>query len=196
MSLTSASLLERLQQGPDDDAWRRLVDLYTPLIHGWLRRHASLQAGDADDLTQEVLALLVRGLPSFQHNQRAGAFRAWLRTLTVNSLRDFWRRRRARPWGAAGGGDPARLLEELADSDSGLSRRWDEEHDRHVAAALLERVRGEFTPSTWEAFRQVALEGRSAAEVAAALGLTANAVFIAKSRVLRRLREEGRGLID
>ncbi len=194
MSLTSASLLERLQQSPDEEAWRRLVELYTPLIHGWLRRHADLQANDADDLTQEVLASLVRRLPRFRHNQRPGAFRAWLRTVTVNCLRDFWRRRRGRPWNAAGG-DPARLLAELEDSASGLSRVWDEEHDRHVAAALLERVRGEFTPSTWEAFRQLALEGRSAAEVAAALDMTPNAVLIAKSRVLRRLREEGRGLI-
>ncbi len=194
MSLTSASLLERLQQRPDQEAWRRLVELYTPLIHGWLRRHADLQANDADDLTQEVLSSLVRRLPRFRHNQRPGAFRAWLRTVTVNCLRDFWRRRRGRPWAAAGG-DPARLLAELEDSASGMSRVWDEEHDRHVAGALLERVRGEFTPSTWEAFRQLALEGRSAAEVGAALGLTPNAVLIAKSRVLRRLREEGRGLI-
>jgi RNA polymerase sigma-70 factor, ECF subfamily len=194
MSLTSASLLERLQQSPDQEAWRRLVEMYTPLIHGWLRRHADLQANDADDLTQEVLASLVRRLPRFRHNHRPGAFRAWLRTVTVNCLRDFWRRRRGRPWAAAGG-DPARLLAELEDSSSGLSRVWDEEHDRHVAGALLERVRGEFTPTTWEAFRQLALEGRSAAEVAAALGLTPNAVLIAKSRVLRRLREEGRGLI-
>jgi RNA polymerase sigma-70 factor, ECF subfamily len=194
MSLTSASLLERLQQSPDQEAWRRLVELYTPLIHGWLRRHANLQANDADDLTQEVLASLVRRLPRFRHNQRPGAFRAWLRTVTVNCLRDFWRRRRGRPWAVAGG-DPARMLAELEDSDSGLSQVWDEEHDRHVAGALLERVRGEFTPSTWEAFRQLALEGRSAAEVGAALGLSPNAVLIAKSRVLRRLREEGRGLI-
>ncbi len=194
MSLTSASLLERLQQSPDQEAWRRLVEMYTPLIHGWLRRHADLQANDADDLTQEVLASLVRRLPRFRHNQRPGAFRAWLRTVTVNCLRDFWRRRRGRPWAAAEG-DPTRLLADLEDSASGLSRIWDEEHDRHVAGVLLERVRGEFTPTTWEAFRQLALEGRSAAEAAAALGLTPNAVLIAKSRVLRRLREEGRGLI-
>jgi RNA polymerase sigma-70 factor (ECF subfamily) len=194
MALTSASLLERLQRGADEDAWRRLVEIYTPLIQGWLRRQAALQAGDADDLTQEVLAALLQHLPKFEHNQRAGAFRAWLRTLTVNRLRDFWRRQQAR--GRPLPTDPARLLAEWEDPASGLTRLWEQEHDRHVAATLLERVRGEFTPKTWEAFCGVALEGRRAAAVAAALGLTANAVLIAKSRVLRRLREEGCGLID
>lgn len=192
MSHTPASLLERLQQRPDDDeAWRRLVDIYTPLIRGWLRQHARLQNGDAEDLTQDVLAIIVRRLGDFEHNQRTGAFRAWLRILTVNRLRDFWRRGVRLP-----AGDPGQLLAELEDPAGGPSRHWDEEHDRHVASALMERVRGEFTPSTWEAFRMVALEGRSAADAGAALGLTANAVMIAKSRVLRRLREEGRGLLD
>src|SRR5262249_54987631 len=154
----SASLLERLQKGADDDAWRRLVDVYTPLIRGWLRRQAALQDGDADDLTQEVLAALLQHLPKFEHNQRPGAFRALLRTLTGNRLRDFWRRQRA--GGRAVGCAPAALLAELEDPASGLSRLWDEQHDRHVAATLLERVRGEFTATTWEAFRGVALEGR------------------------------------
>jgi RNA polymerase sigma-70 factor (ECF subfamily) len=194
MSLTSASLLERVQNGADDDAWRWLVEIYTPLIRGWLRQQAALQAGDAEDLTQEVLAALLQHLPRFEHNHRRGAFRAWLRTLTVNRLRDFWRRQRVR--GLAAVADPQALLEAMEDPSSGLSRRWDEEHDRHVAATLLSRVRGEFTATTWEAFQGVALAGRPAAEVGARLGLSANAVLIAKSRVLRRLRQEGRGLID
>src|SRR5437870_2279853 len=85
MHETSASLLDRLRRPKAGEAdWRRLVDLYTPLIRGWLRRHADLPPGDADDVVQDVLAVVVRRLPDFEHNQRTGAFRAWLRTITVN----------------------------------------------------------------------------------------------------------------
>jgi RNA polymerase sigma-70 factor (ECF subfamily) len=83
MSRTSLSLLERLQQQPDPETWKRLVSLYLPMIHGWLQRHGVAPA-DADDLAQEVLTVVVRELPRFEHNQRAGAFRAWLRTITVH----------------------------------------------------------------------------------------------------------------
>ena len=96
MSETSFSLLNRLRLQPDAESWRRLVDLYTPLIQGWLRRHA-VPAADADDLTQEVMAVVVRELPQFNHNQQRGAFRNWLRTITVNRLRVLWRSRQTRP---------------------------------------------------------------------------------------------------
>jgi RNA polymerase sigma-70 factor (ECF subfamily) len=194
MSETSFSLLERLRSRPDGDAWRRLVDVYTPLLRAWMARHA-LQASDADDLVQEVLTVVVRELSQFQHNRRAGAFRRWLRTILVNRLRDFWRARQHRPV-AAGGSDLLRQLEELAEPDSALSRVWDEEHDRHVVRRLLELVEPEVTPTTWQAFRRVALEGQDEETVAAELGLSVNAVFIAKSRVLARLRREAEGLID
>jgi RNA polymerase sigma-70 factor (ECF subfamily) len=194
MSETSASLLERLRLQPDDEGWQRLVELYTPLIRGWLHRHG-LPPQEADDVVQEVLAVVVRRLPDFRRQPRAGAFRRWLRTITVNCLRDFWRGRRGRPV-AAGGSDFVQMLDELADPASGLSREWDREHDRHVTARLLEMIRPHFEATTWRAFQRVALEGASPDDVAAELGLTVNAVFIAKSRVLSRLRQEGAGLID
>src|SRR5438552_13871982 len=97
MSETSASLLEQLRLRPDAAAWRRLVDLYTPLIRGWMRRHAPLRPEDADDVVQEVLAVVVRKLRDFRREPRTGAFRRWLRSITVNCLRDFWRSQRARP---------------------------------------------------------------------------------------------------
>jgi RNA polymerase sigma-70 factor (ECF subfamily) len=194
MSETSASLLDRLRLQPDDGDWRRLVDLYSPLIRGWLHRHG-LPPQEADDIVQEVLAVVVRRLPEFRRQPRAGAFRRWLRSISVNCLRDFWRRRRGRPV-AAGGSAFVQLLDELADPASGLSREWDREHDRHVTQRLLELIRPHFEDTTWAAFRRVALEGASPDAVAAELGLTVNAVFIAKSRVLSRLRQEGAGLID
>src|SRR5262245_54715613 len=103
MTATSASLLDRLQRDADPADWRRLVDLYSPLVRNWLRRH-NVQGADADDLVQEVLAVVVRRFPDFRHNRRVGAFRAWLRAITVNCVRDFWKANRIRP-AAPGGSD-------------------------------------------------------------------------------------------
>jgi RNA polymerase sigma-70 factor (ECF subfamily) len=192
MAETSLTLLERLRLRSDASAWVRLVDLYTPLIHSWLRRH-QVRPEDADDLAQEVFGVLLRELPRFEHNGRPGAFRCWLRIITANRLRAFWKAREHIPAGVA---DLDRRLDELTDSDSGLSRLWDREHDEHVLRRLLELTEPEFTPNTWQAFRSLALEGRPPADVARELGMTVNAVQLAKSRVLRRLRWEARGLVD
>src|SRR5262249_50791969 len=150
---------------------------------------------EADDLVQDVLMVVVRRLPDFRRNERTGSFRRWLRTITVNCLRDFWRAQRGRPR-PGGGSDFLCAVEQLADPDSALSRHWDEEHARHVTQRLLEMIRPQFEPSTWQAFRRVALDGVPPDQAAAELGLSVNAVFIAKSRVLSRLRQEGAGLMD
>jgi len=194
MPETSVSLLERLRDQADRDAWGQLVDLYAPLIAAWLRRQG-VPPSDIDDLVQEVLGVLVRRLPEFRHNRRVGAFRHWLRTVMVHCLRRSARTRRRHPE-MPGAADLAPLLDQLEDPGSHLSRLWDREHDLHVARRLLERVEPEFQPGTWHAFRRQVLEGASAAEVAAETGASVNAVLIAKSRVLNRLRQEGAELID
>jgi RNA polymerase sigma-70 factor, ECF subfamily len=194
MSETSASLLDRLRLDPDPASWQRLVDLYTPLIRGWLRRQA-LPNQDADDVVQEVLAVVVRKLPQFEREPRTGSFRRWLRSITVNCLRDFWRAGRHRPR-ATGDSDFLQVLQQLEDPNSALSRQWDVDHDRHVANRLLEMIRPDFEAKTWQAFRRVALDGAPPDQAAAELGISVNAVFIAKSRVLGRLRQEGKGLLD
>jgi RNA polymerase sigma-70 factor (ECF subfamily) len=187
---TPVSLLERLRLRPDPASWQRLVDLYAPLIRGWVGRYG-LQPTDFDDVSQEVLATVVRELPGFRHDLRRGAFRRWLRTIAVNRLRNFWRAR-----GRTAGPDPEPALARLEDPSSDLSRLWDEEHDRHVARRLLELIEPEFEPATWQAFRLLVLEGLETREVAERLGVTPNAVRIAKSRVLGRFRREAEGLID
>jgi RNA polymerase sigma-70 factor (ECF subfamily) len=194
MPETSASLLERLRTPSDAAAWQRLVDLYEPLIRGWLRRHG-LQPSDSDDLVQEVLSVLVKELPAFEHNGRPGAFRSWLRTITVHCLRRHWRAQVYRA-DAAGGSAWEEHLAQLEDPASGLSKLWDGEHDRHVFRRLLAMIEPEFQPSTWQAFRRLVLDGVPAAAVAAELSISVNAVLIAKSRVLQRLRHEGQGLVD
>ncbi|MBX9585172.1 MAG: sigma-70 family RNA polymerase sigma factor [Gemmataceae bacterium] len=188
MSTTPASLLERLKApAPTPADWRRLHDLYRPLVRHWAGR-AGLP-GEADDIAQEVLIAVFRGLAAFERH-RDGAFRAWLRTITVHKVRSHLRA--ARPEVPDAGG----FLDRLADPAGDLSREWDRDHDRHVFDELLAAVRPDFTPPTWEAFRLFAVDGRSAAETAAATGLTENAVMLAKSRILKRLREKAAGLID
>jgi RNA polymerase sigma-70 factor, ECF subfamily len=189
---TSASLLDRLHRAPDAAGWDRLVRIYEPFIRRWLTDPTL--AADADDLTQDVLAILVRELPNFER-QRLGSFRNWLRTITVNRVKEHWRRAglRERPEGGTAAG--ARLAQ-LADPASLLSRRWDAEHDAHVARKLMDLLESEFSHSTWSAFRRQVVDGQSAAAVAAETGMSVNAVLLAKSRVLRRLREEAAGLLE
>jgi RNA polymerase sigma-70 factor (ECF subfamily) len=192
VNLTSMSLLERLKRQPTPVDWRRLHDLYQPLVARWLARVPGL-GDEVGDLTQEVLVVVYRELAGFER-RREGAFRAWLRAITVNQVRAYCRTRS--PLVGLGGDGAEDFLARLEDPHSGLSRRWDEDHDRHVLDRLLRLVEPDFSPQTWEAFRRFALDARPAATVAAELGLSENAVLQAKSRVLRRLREEAGGLID
>jgi RNA polymerase sigma-70 factor (ECF subfamily) len=194
MAETSATLLQRLNDRSDSVAWQRLVDLYTPLINAWLRRQA-VPAEDAEDLTQEVLAIVIREVSQFQHNGRAGAFRTWLRTITINCLRQSWRSRRARPQ-TTRLPDLDSALAQLEDPASDLSRRWDREHDEFVLHRLLDLIEPEFRPATWQAFRRQVVDGAPAEIVAGELGMTVNAVTIAKSRVLSHLRRNAQGLVD
>ncbi|HZU38942.1 MAG TPA: sigma-70 family RNA polymerase sigma factor [Gemmataceae bacterium] len=190
---TSPSLLERLCGQRDEEAWRRLDDLYRPLVRSWLRRDPSLGA-EIDDLVQEVMSVLVRELPGF-HRQRTGSFRRWLREITVHRLQAYYRERRRRPRSV---GPEVRdsPLAQLSDPRSDLSHLWDEDHDRHVLRRLLQLIEPQFQPNTLTAFRRVVFDERPPAEVARELGLSVNAVLLAKSRVLAKLRQEAEGFLD
>jgi RNA polymerase sigma-70 factor (ECF subfamily) len=163
------------------------------MIRHWLSRLPHLH-DEVDDLTQEVLVVVFRELPSFER-RRDGSFRAWLRQITVNRMFAFWKTRRKQPL-AMGGQETYQLLAQLADSTSDLARQWAQDHDSHVFQKLLAMVEGDFEPSTWQAFTRFAVEGRPAAQVAGELGLTESAVVQAKFRILKRLREEAGELLD
>ena len=193
MNETQQSLLLRAQNG-EQDAWKDLTDLYRPLIIGWLQRQG-VPARDLDDLSQEVLLSVVKHLPRFEHTGQRGAFRSWLRTIVCNRTTDYWRGVDA-GMQAQGGSGATAALQQLADPDSDLNRQWDEEHDRYVLSCLLDLVDEEFEPTTLRAFRRLALDGASGAEAAQELGLSVAAVYVAKSRVLQRIRQEAEGLID
>jgi RNA polymerase sigma-70 factor (ECF subfamily) len=188
MNTTSASLLEQLRQPDAADAWRRFVHLYTPLLYYWARG-TGLPAHDAADLVQEVLVVLVQKLPEFSYD-RSKSFRGWLRTVALNKWRERCRRFAARPDQAGDTGlsgvespDPVVAFEE-ADYRAQLVRR------------ALQIMQTEFEPSTWKACWEVVVSNRHAAEVAAELGVSVDVVYSAKSRVLRRLRQELDGLLD
>ena len=193
MNETRQSLLLRAQTGKRN-AWKDLTDLYRPLILGWLNRQG-VPPRDLEDLSQEVLISVVKHLPSFQHSGHRGAFRSWLRTIVCRRTADYWR---AIDGGsqASGGSGAIAALQLVADPDSELNRQWDAEHDSYVLRRLLDLVEEEFEPLTLQAFRRLALDGASGAEVAQELGMSVAAVYVAKSRVLQRIRQEAEGLID
>lgn len=182
---TSASLLKRVCNRSDQLAWERLTRIYSPFLQAWLRS-AGLQAADSDDLTQRVLEIVFRRVHEFRPSGRSGSFRAWLRGIVLNLLREH---RRRRPIMEA-------CLEHIADSEAQLERQWERDHDAHLLRSILCLIEPEFAPTTWQAFRRQVLEEAPAATVAAELGISVNAVLIAKSRVLARLRSEARDLVD
>jgi RNA polymerase sigma-70 factor, ECF subfamily len=192
VSQTSVSLLDRLRAArPDDPEWLRLAEIYQPLIRRWIVRGPGL-GEDAEDVTQEIFLVMVRGISTFER-QREGSFRAWVRGITVNVVRNYRRRQFRKPAIVLDPSDG--FLDRLAEPNSELAREWDLDHDRHIFQRLQTIVQPAFDPTTWEAFRRFAIEGLPAAQVAEELGLTVNAVTLAKSRILSRLREEAGDLL-
>jgi RNA polymerase sigma-70 factor (ECF subfamily) len=185
---TPLSLLNRVQSQEDDDAWPEFNAIYEPLIRRWVGRLVS-RPDSVDDVTQEVLKALAEGLPGFRHNRRKGAFRAWLRSITIHRIRRYWRDQHPNVKQLSDARD-------LEDPRGALSGLWDEEHDRHVVRSLLEKVLPEFDANTQKIFRKVVFDGSSPREVAVDLGCTLNVVYITKARVLKRLRLEARGLVE
>jgi len=188
MDSTSVTLLHRLRQPTNQTAWNQFVQLYTPLLFHWARK-SGLSEADAADLVQEVLCVLVSKLPEFEYDATK-SFRAWLRTVMLNIWRNRQRQRAVRSLATAEdvAPDPAApddllLLEEA-------------EYRQHLVARAMEVMRADFESTTWQACWELAALGRPAAEVARELGLTVNAVYLAKSRVLARLRRELEGLLD
>jgi RNA polymerase sigma-70 factor (ECF subfamily) len=194
MNETSLSLLARLRYSTESESWDRLVELYGPLIRAWLRKY-DVQQCDADDLVQEVLMAVSKDLGKFEHGGQPGAFRGWLKAILVNRLRKFWRARGRRPQ-ARGDSDIHARLAQLDDPASETSQIWNHEHDQYVLRQLLALAEPHFTRDTWAAFCRVALDGAKPDVVAEEMGISRNAVIIAKCRVLSRLRQESNGLIE
>lgn len=185
------TLLGRLQRDPTNpQAWASFVDHYGPRIYRWCRRWG-LQEADAQDVTQDVLLRLATRLRDFAYDPRR-SFRGWLRTLTHNAWHDHLENRR-RP--GQGSGD-SQVQQQLysAEAREDLLRQLDEEFDRELLEEAMHRVQVRVEARTWNAFRLLAIEGRTGAEVAGQLEMKVATVFVARSKVQRMLREEVRRL--
>jgi RNA polymerase sigma-70 factor (ECF subfamily) len=183
---TSFTLLARVR-ARDETAWSRLARLYGPLVRHWCGR-LGVRGDEADDVLQEVLTAIATSLGDFRPGGGPGSFRAWLRGVTRHKLLDHIRRRDRQP-GGRGGTDAQRLLREVADAETDFGDDPPEEVTGLYHRAL-ELVRSEFEPKSWQMFWRVAVDGHPVELVAAEAGVSPAAVRMAKSRVLRRLKEE------
>jgi RNA polymerase sigma-70 factor (ECF subfamily) len=189
---TSRSLLDRVR-ADDESAWEALVGLYGPLIYRWLRRW-DLPEHEAADVFQDVFQSVAGHIAGFRKEAAGDTFRGWLRRITDNKVRDHFRKLGRQP-GGEGGTEAQLRLASLPDLDAPQGDDSSSEHEEAgLLRAAVELIRGEFEPRTWQAFWLTAVDARSPGDVAAELGMTAGAVRVAKSRVLKRLREELRGL--
>ncbi len=173
---TRASLLARLRQPDDAEAWRQFAEVYTPPMFRYCRR-LGLQEADAADVVQEVLAQVAVSVRNFEYDPAVGRFRDWLGAVVRGKLDRFWRKRTPAP----GAADPA-----VPDGDPS----WAIEFNSHLLQVALDRIRAGFDTHNWRAFELAWIEDRQAPDVAALLGVPTAQVYVAKSRVLRRLREE------
>ncbi len=191
----SSTLLGRLRLR-EPEAWERLTGLFGPLAYGWCRR-AGLAPADAADVTQEVFRAVARSLDRFRRDRPGDSFRGWLAVICRNKIRDHYRRVATRPE-VLGGTDFQQRLADLPDAesdDSLVGSSPGSEESRGVLHRAVALIQTDFEEKTWRAFWETAVEDRSAADVAGELRLSVNAVYKAKSRVLRRLRDELGGLI-
>src|SRR4051812_20718011 len=167
---TRASLLIRLRDPHDADAWRQFVQLYAPVVYGFARKRG-LQDADAADLMQEVFRSLAAAAGRLEYDPGRGTFRGWLFTVTRNKVFNFLDKARHQ---VRGSGDPdaQRRLAEQPGRDEDLSGEWDRAYERRLAALAMERIRPEFQPTTWQAFTRTAIDGAGAQEVARQLRLS------------------------
>jgi RNA polymerase sigma-70 factor (ECF subfamily) len=182
---TRASLLVRLRDPRDADAWREFVDLYAPLIYYHARKRG-LQDADAVDLSQEVISAVAGAVGRLEYDPSRRTFRSWLFTVVRRKLSNWRRAQRHRPRGS---GDSAthRLLEQSPAAE-GTASDWEAEWQERVYAWACEQVRGDVSAATWQAFWRTAIDGQPGKRVAADLGLSVAAVYHARSRVLARLK--------
>jgi len=183
----STTFLYRVKiQSPE--AWQHLVELYGPVVYRWCRQ-ASLRAEDAADVVQEVFAAAASHVAEFHRDQPGDSFSAWLHTITRNKIRDHFRHRQGRAE-AQGGTQAHQQILGIPEPPEPPTQILQSDDHHLVSHRAMELVRSEFEDRTWQAFWRVAVEEQSPADVARDLGMTLHAVYKAKSRVLRRLREE------
>lgn len=192
MNSTSQSLLIRLRESPgkslDQTAWREFVELYTPLIFGWSRK-TGLNSADASDLVQDVVTIVFQKLPGFAHQQQIGSFRGWLKTVTLNRYRETIRKKSAQQIFATHS-----VLEQFQSVENAEST-WDIDYARLLIQRAMLSMKPDFAESTWEALGLVVGRQMSVDAAAEVTGVSLWTIYSAKSRLLKRLRNELEGLM-
>ncbi len=190
--VTPLSLLQRARDR-DAQAWQQLVKLYRPLVLFWCRR-GGLNCLDAEDLSQEIFASAALNLARFHRDRTGDTFRGWLRVITRNQILTHQRRMTGQPQ-AVGGSEALLRLQEVADPLADCAEEEQVEFSR-VCHRVMELVKCEFEEKTWRAFWLTTVEGRTPAALTEELAMTAGGIRQAKSRVLRRLKQEVGDLLD
>jgi len=187
--LTRATLLARIRDGDDTDSWREFLRLYGPVVYGFARNRG-LQDADAADMMQEVLRSVARNAGKLEYDPKRGTFRGWLYTVTRNKIYNFLTAGKNKTKAVGDSGNLERL-ESIADRNGDDSEaQWEIEYQRRLSSQAMDRVKHEFQPNTWKAFWGTAVDDRSADEVGKELKMSVGAVYVAKSRVISRLRDE------
>ncbi len=190
---TSRTLIDRVRAW-DAEAWQRFVALYGPLVQHWVRR-AQVQPADIDDIVQDVFRAVATGIHNFRRDRPGDRFRAWLRTIAANKVRDHFRKQARQPMAQGGSQHQERLLQQ--------TENWmesEDEDERQAVSQVYVRavtlLKSEFAEHTWQAFWLTVVQQQTTAEAASALGMTPAAVLKAKSRVRQRLQKEFNLLLE
>lgn len=183
---TRRSLLVRLRDREDARAWEEFVEVYEPLLYRLVRKRG-LQHADAQELTQECLVAVAVAIDRWDPDSQKGPFRGWLFRIARNMTINFLTRQRPGQQGA-GGTDFQVLLEKHPDPASEVTTEFEQEYQRELFDWAAGQVRDEFRESTWQAFWRTAVEGEPIAEAASALGVSVGAVYMARSRVMARIK--------
>jgi RNA polymerase sigma factor (sigma-70 family) len=192
--ITRVSLLIRLRDTADHSAWQQFAELYGPVIYRFARGRG-LQDADAADVMQDTLRSVSNAIGRLDYDSAKGSFRGWLFTIARNKIFNLLSSRKNKPR-AAGDTAAHELLQATPSDDNSLEESWEDEYRRRLAGIAIQRIKGEFQPNTWEAFWGTAVNGESATDVGERLGMSSGAVYVAKSRVLARLKEQVQRLID
>jgi len=184
---THPSLLRRIHDQRDEESWSRFVEIYAPLVYGYLRKRG-LQDADAADLTQDVLGCVAGAIQAFQYDPARGTFRGWLFTIVNNRLRRFFQEQNGQVRGS-GDTHAHELLAGQPAPEHDPEPEWEHEYRRHLYQWAVGQVRDRFHDSTWEAFRRTTVRGEPPGEVAESLSLSVAAVYMARRRVMQRIKQ-------
>lgn len=190
---TRPSLLMRIRDGRDAEAWCEFVKLYAPLVYGFARKQG-LRDADAADLVQDVLQQISTSVQRFDYDRARGTFRSWLFKVTRNRLHTFLKAERA--YNRGSGDSAVQAVLEQQPGENGDAVLWDREYQRRLLAVAAEQVRGEFEDASWQAFWQTTWDGKTPQQAAVSLGISVGAVYIARSRIRTRLTQRVQELED